>query len=107
MKQKAYRRHRFASRFGRTDIELLARVDEAHETLSGLATKQILRREFEEYGRTEYESLSTISVAHIYNLRKDRSYRQRRLCFKKTRPMQVAIGERGNRIRRDNLGILG
>jgi hypothetical protein len=31
----SYRRHRFASWYGRSDIELLAEVDEAHGTLSG------------------------------------------------------------------------
>ncbi len=91
---KTYRRHRFASRFDRTDIELLANVDEAHETLSGPATRQILQREFRDYGRTEYESLATISAAHIYNLRKSRSYLRRGLHYRKTRPVQVAIGER-------------
>ena len=94
VKEKVYRRHRFASRFDRTDIELLAAVDEAHETVNGHATKQILRREFEEYGRTEYTELATISAAHIYNLRKSRNYRQRRLRYEKTRPVQVPIGER-------------
>lgn len=91
---KTYRRHRFASRFDGTDIELLANVDEAHETLSGPATRQILQREFRDYGRTEYESLATISAAHIYNLRKSRSYLRRGLHYRKTRPVQVAIGER-------------
>jgi hypothetical protein len=37
---KSYRRHRFASRYSRADIELLASVDEAHETLSGPATQR-------------------------------------------------------------------
>jgi len=91
---KTYRRHRFASRFDRTDIELLANVDEAHETLSGPATRQIPQREFRDYGRTEYESLATISAAHSYNLRKSRSYLRRGLHYRKTRPVQVAIGER-------------
>jgi len=40
-----YRRHRFPERFTRADIELLASVDEAHETLSGPATRRILERE--------------------------------------------------------------
>jgi hypothetical protein len=31
----SYRRHPFASRYRRSDIELLAEVDEAHGTLSG------------------------------------------------------------------------
>jgi len=40
-----YRRRRFAERYTRADIELLASVDEAHETLSGPATRRILERE--------------------------------------------------------------
>ena len=90
----AYRRRRFAARFTRRDIELLAGVDEAHETLSGPATKRILEREFQQFGRKEYERLATISVAHLYNLRKQRRYRECRLRYVKTRPVQVSIGER-------------
>ena len=33
-------------------------------------------------------------MAHIYNLRKSRGYREKRLRYEKTRPVQVAIGER-------------
>src|SRR5580658_8640689 len=40
VRETSQRRHRFESRFGPADIELLARVDEAHETLSGPATKK-------------------------------------------------------------------
>jgi hypothetical protein len=40
-----YRRHRFASKYTPADVELLAAVDEAHETLSGPATRKILERE--------------------------------------------------------------
>ncbi len=94
VKMKTYSRHRFASRFGRSDIALLATVDEAHESLNGPATKEILKREFQEYGRSEYESLAGISPAHIYNLRKSRNYRQRWLSYQKTRPVPIAIGER-------------
>lgn len=94
VKEKAYRRNRFATRYTRVDIELLAEVDEAHETLSGPATQKILYREFHEFGRTEYERLSLISVAHIYNLRKTGTYRSRRVQYEKTRAVQVAIGER-------------
>jgi hypothetical protein len=92
--EKAYRRNRFASRYTRADIELLAEVDEAHETLSGPATQKILYREFHEFGHSEYERLSSISAAHIYNLRKRRTYRARRVRYEKTRAVQVAIGER-------------
>jgi len=75
-------------------VALLASVDEAHETLSGPATRQILKREYVEYGQLEYERLATISVAQIYRLRKQAVYRQRRLQFNKTRPTPIAIGER-------------
>jgi len=89
-----YRRRRFPERFTRADIELLASVDEAHETLSGPATRRILEREVEFYGRQQYARLATISVAHLYNLRKSQRYRERRLNYTKTRPATVAIGER-------------
>ena len=39
VKEGVYWRNRFQSRFTPADIELLAKVDEAHETLSGQATK--------------------------------------------------------------------
>lgn len=94
IREVAYRRHRFPGRFTRGDIELLAAVDEAHETLSGPATRRILEREFHDYGHREYERLATISVAHLYNLRQSRTYRQRRVSYRKTRPTTVAIGER-------------
>jgi hypothetical protein len=89
-----YRRHRFPQRYTRADIELLATVDEAHENLSGPATRRILEREYRQYGKPEYERLSRISVAHLYNLRPPPRYRERRLCYPKTRPTAVAIGER-------------
>jgi len=90
----AYRRHRFPQRYTRADIELLATVDEAHETLSGPATRRILEREYQDYGKPEYQRLASISVAHLYNLRHHQRYRQRRLNYTKTRPTAVSIGER-------------
>ena len=89
-----YRRRRFPGLYTRADIELLASVDEAHETLSGPATRRILEREVELYGKQEYARLARISVAHLYNLRKSQRYRERRLNYVKTRPTAVSIGER-------------
>jgi len=89
-----YRRHRFAGKYTAADVELLAAVDEAHETLSGPATRKILEREYQQYKQSEYERLAGISVAHLYRLRQRRAYRQRRLRFTKTRPTAVSIGER-------------
>jgi hypothetical protein len=72
LKPTGYRRHRFPQRSTRADIELLATVEEAPETLSGPATKRILEREYHEFGQAAYERLAAISVAHLYNLRKHR-----------------------------------
>jgi transposase InsO family protein len=89
-----YRRRRFAQLYTRADIELLASVDEAHETLSGPATRRILERAHQVYKQPEYVRLATISVAHLYNLRKHSRYRERLLNYAKTRPTAVVIGER-------------
>ena len=89
-----YRRQRFPQRYTRADIELLAAVDEAHENLSGPATRRILEREYRQYGKWEYQRLASISVSHLYNLRQQPRYRERRLHYVKTRPTTAAIGER-------------
>jgi transposase InsO family protein len=89
-----YRRRRFPPLYTRADIELLASVDEAHETLSGPATRRILEREVQLYGRQEYARLAAISVAHLYNLRKSQRYRERLLNYTRTRPTTNSIGER-------------
>jgi transposase InsO family protein len=88
------RGQRFTARYNAGDIALLAQVDEAHETLSGPATQKILYRQYHEFADAGYERLAEISVAHIYNLRKRRSYREHRMIFTKTRPTPVSIGER-------------
>ena len=94
VQQRNYRRNRFPRRYTAADIELLAAVDEAHETLSGPATQKILYREFHDYGDERYRRLASISVPHIYNLRKSQPYRKKRIAYQKTKPVQVAIGER-------------
>ena len=94
VKARTYRRNKFIRRYLMSDIKLLADVDEAHETLSGPATRQILYREFHKYGRTEYERLAAVSAAHIYNLRKSRVYRETAIRYEKTKPTKVSIGER-------------
>src|SRR5208337_266784 len=47
-----------------------------------------------QYGKPEYERLASISVAHLYNLRRQQRYRERRLTYDKTKPTRVSIGER-------------
>ena len=62
--------------------------------LSGPATRRILQRAYQQYGQAEYQRLASISVAHLYNLRQQPRYRQRRLNYAKTKPTAVTIGER-------------
>lgn len=94
VRERNYRRNRFPQRYTAADVELLTAVDEAHDGLSGPATQKILYREFYEFADQRYERLADISVAHIYNLRQSRAYRERRIFYQKTRPVQVSIGER-------------
>jgi hypothetical protein len=94
VRERRYRRNRFTIQYLAADMALLAAVDEAHETLSGPATQKILYREFYDYGDPRYRRLAAISAAHIYNLRKSRAYRERKIIYEKTRPVKVSIGER-------------
>ncbi|MDQ2944580.1 MAG: integrase, partial [Acidobacteriota bacterium] len=91
---RRYRRHRFASRYTPADVELLAEVDEAHQSLSGPATQKILQRALHEFQDARYQRLAHLSVAQLYRLRASRVYRQKYLTYQPTRPTQVAIGER-------------
>ena len=91
---RPYRREKFAALYTPADIELLAQTDEAHERMSGPATRKILYREFYEFGNEKYERLANISSAHLYRLRKTRTYRNRFVSYQPTRPVQIAIGER-------------
>ena len=87
-------RRRFPMKYTLEDLELLIEVDRAHQQLSGPATRRILQREWQVFGRREYARLAEISSAHIYNLRHSVGYRQRAAEFTQTTPAGIAIGER-------------
>jgi transposase InsO family protein len=87
-------RHQFSTKYTREDILLLVQTDIAHERLSGLATKKLFERAHQVYHDMAYERLACISVAHIYNLRKSKTYQQKRYNFDKTKRTPVSIGER-------------
>ncbi len=91
---RPYQRHRFPRKFTREDQLLLAEVDEAHNRLSGPATLAILEREYELFGHQEFQRLSTISVAHLYRLRRGSFYRGHTLTVRKTKPTTARYGER-------------
>ena len=86
----------FATIYGPVDVALLIKTDEAHGCLNGWATKEILRREYEVFGHTEYENISRISISHLYNLRNENVQYQSSdaLLFKKTQAVQIGIGIR-------------
>lgn len=88
------RRQRFPVKYTREDLELLIEVDRAHARLSGPATRRILEREWQVFGKREYARLAEISVAHLYNLRHSAGYRQGAAEFSRTTSSGIAIGER-------------
>jgi len=69
-------------------------VDRAHEWLSGPATRRILKREHEQFGKPEFQRLAGISASHIYNLRRSVRYRQQVAVYQATRGKTVSIAER-------------
>lgn len=57
--------------------------------------KKLCERAYEVFDEQEYERLSTISVAHIYNLRKTKRYKTHRCYYSKTNSKKgMHIGER-------------
>lgn len=77
------------------DIQLLADMDERHDAPSGPTVKKLCERAFNLFGETEYERLTTISVAHLYNLRHSNRYQKSRRYFQKTRSKKAQhIGQR-------------
>jgi len=87
-------RNTFTRRYTHIDVCLLAKTDEAHQTLSGPATKKLFERAHLVYGEESYERLANISVSHLYNLRKSTGYIRQRRHFTKTQRTAVKIGER-------------
>jgi hypothetical protein len=87
-------RQRFPVKYTVQDLELLIEVDRAHQQLSGPATRRILEREWQVFGKREYANLAEISPSHLYNLRHSAGYRQRAAEFTQTKPSAIAIGER-------------
>ena len=83
----------FSGVYTREDIVLLHETDAAH-SLSGPATKKILRRAYEVFEKEEYRKLANISSSHIYNIRGGVAYQRMGQVFSKTRSVVVPIGKR-------------
>lgn len=87
-------RHRFPLRYGASDIARLVETDNLHNRLSGRATRAILRREFEEYGKSAYGNIRRVSVSHLYRLRGRTQYVSHAQTFAKTQSVSTPIGIR-------------
>jgi len=94
VRAEPYQRRKFAARYTKADVDLLAYVDKSHSNLSGPATKRILEREYGDYGQSAYERLAGISVAQIYRFRNSEAYRRKNTSYQPTRPTPISIGER-------------
>lgn len=79
----------FNRRYTAADVRCLAQLDAVHENLSGAATRHLCQRAAQVYGDARYARLATISVAHLYNLRRTRDYRQARGHWEPTRPSRT------------------
>lgn len=75
LKHKVYIRNNPNIIYKSTDIKLLEQTDLVHRRLNSLATKEILRREYELYGNKDFARISNISASHINNLRKTGIYK--------------------------------
>lgn len=85
----------FEKRYTQEDIRLLAQLDKRHNTPNGFMVKKLCERAYHEFGEEDYQRLSTISVAHIYNLRKSSGYQKLRRHYEKTKSNKgIHIGER-------------
>jgi len=75
-------------------LKAFAKGNEAFGQMSGLATRVVLRRQFELFGDSRFERLAGISNGHIYNLRSGSTYRGQRAVWTRTRAATVSIGLR-------------
>ena len=62
----------------------LRTVEQLRES-NGLAIKKLCERACHVFGQQEYARLATISVSHLYNLRRSPGYRRQRTTLDKTR----------------------
>lgn len=85
---------KFSRRYNTEDVALLIKVDNAHDRLSGPATKKIFEDEYSIYMNKTYERIRNISSSHIYNLRETRQYSSHGTTVAKTQSVQRDIGIR-------------
>jgi transposase InsO family protein len=92
--RSATKRTTFPRLYTTSDIALLIETDNAHNRLSGPATKRIFERAYAVFGDERFKRIKDISVSHLYTLRGKRQYQSQALTYTKTTAVQVPIGER-------------
>jgi len=91
VKRTVYVRHNPHVIYRANDIKLLEITDALHRRLNSVATKEILRREVELFGQSEYSNISKVSISHINNLRCSNAYRK--FWINGTKAKEVPIGK--------------
>jgi hypothetical protein len=84
----------FKRKYLAIDIELLVEMDKANQNVCGPATAHLLKRAYRDYGDERYVRLATLSVSHLYYLRRSAGYQSKRAHFTKTHPVCNPIGVR-------------
>ena len=92
--QRVAPKNGFTRRYTVMDVALLAEMDVLHNTLSGPATKKLMERAFQVFGDVRFERLADILVSHLYNLRGNKPYQNKRRHWAKTNPTGILIGKR-------------
>lgn len=90
LERTEYIRHQPHRIYTSTDIKLLEITDALHRRLNRLATKEILRREAEIFGQTDFNRIAKVSPSHIDNLRQTTHYRE--FWVNGTKPREIEIG---------------
>ena len=71
----------FERRYTASDIRLLAQVDATLGQMSGPATRAVMRRQFEVFGKESFERLARLSNGHLYNLRQSQTQAYSKVIF--------------------------
>lgn len=100
------RHNGFKRRYTDADIRRLAHLDKLHGSPSGAVIKKLCERAFEQFGQTDYRTLSSVSVAQIYRFRQTTTYQRQHLHQHKTQATQVKIGERKKPVSNGEPGYL-
>jgi len=84
----------FSKKYQASDVRLLVKLDELHDTPCGQMVKTLCERAVRVFDDQTYQNIAKISVSHLYNLRASKTYKKQRTHFEKTKPTAVTIGER-------------